>query len=79
MIPPSLVLPSSQQELDRFRELVLEDSSLQELLREPEDAVKFCALVLRLGQERGFEFTESDVAGAMQAGRQVWVEQRQIQ
>jgi Nif11 domain len=61
-------------DLERFRELVLRDLALQEQLREPADANSFVALVLQLGRERGFAFTESDVNGAMQAGRRVWIE-----
>jgi predicted ribosomally synthesized peptide with nif11-like leader len=57
----------AQQDLDRFRELVLEDPALQEQLRQREDVAQFRALVLQLGQERGFDFTEDDVAAAMRA------------
>ncbi len=61
-------------DLERFRELVLRDFALQEQLREPADAHSFVALVLQLGRERGFDFTEDDVNAAMQAGRRVWME-----
>jgi len=64
----------AQEDLDRFRELVLEDSELQEQLREPNDVDKFRALVLQLGQERGFDFSEGDVTAAMQASKRAWME-----
>jgi hypothetical protein len=63
-----------QHELEGFRELVHGDLALQDQLREPADAHSFVALVLRLGRERGFDFTEDDVNAAMQAGRRVWME-----
>jgi predicted ribosomally synthesized peptide with nif11-like leader len=64
----------SQQDLDRFRNLVLRDHALQEQLREPGDGDDFLALVLQLGQARGFDFTEGDVTAAMQASRRAWIE-----
>jgi hypothetical protein len=64
----------AQQDLDRFRELVLENSDLQAQLLQSDDATKFRALVMQLGQQRGFDFTESDVTAAMQAIRRAWME-----
>jgi len=64
----------SQQNLERFRNLVLTDPGLQEQLREPGDGDDFLALVLQLGQARGFDFTEADVTAAMQVGRRTWIE-----
>jgi predicted ribosomally synthesized peptide with nif11-like leader len=63
-----------KDDLERFRELVLRDPVLQEQLRTPEDVNKFLALVLQLGQERGFDFTQDDVTAAMHASRRAWME-----
>jgi predicted ribosomally synthesized peptide with nif11-like leader len=64
----------SQQGLEQFRELVLRDPVLQEQLRSLEDVNKFLALVVELGQARGFDFTQDDVRVAMQASRRAWME-----
>ncbi|MGA8213801.1 MAG: Nif11-like leader peptide family natural product precursor [Candidatus Sulfotelmatobacter sp.] len=63
-----------QQNLERFRELVLQDPALQEQLKAPGDRDSFVALVLQLGQARGFDFTVHDVTAALQANRRVWME-----
>jgi predicted ribosomally synthesized peptide with nif11-like leader len=63
-----------KDDLERFREMVPRDSVLQEQLRTPEDVNKFVALVLQLGRERGFDFTQDDVTAAMQASRRAWME-----
>jgi hypothetical protein len=63
-----------KQDLEQFRELVLRDPVLQEQLRTPEDVNKFLALVLEVGQARGFDFSRDDVTAAMQASRRSWME-----
>jgi hypothetical protein len=61
-------------EFDRFRQLVLDEPSLWEVLDEPSDQAEFVALSVRLGQARGFRFEAHDVREALTAGRKAWIE-----
>lgn len=58
----------------RFRKYVLTDRQLQEKLREMTDMKEFISLVVRSGNESGFEFTDEEVKEAMNAGRRAWIE-----
>jgi hypothetical protein len=64
----------SQENFERFRQLVLRDLSLQERLREITDRAVFIRRVVRLGAECGCEFTPEDVAEAMRRSRRAWTE-----
>lgn len=64
----------SQENLERFRQLVWQDRALQEELWAATDQDEFIALVQRLGAERGCEFTTEEVFGALQAGHRAWLE-----
>ena len=64
----------SQETLTQFRQLVFSDTLLQEQLREITDRQEFIEQVVRLGNERGYEFTADDVENALQAERRVWLE-----
>ena len=64
----------SLESFEQFRTLVLQDQSLQERLRATADRNTFLALVVRMGEERGFQFTAQDVDAAMQASRRAWIE-----
>lgn len=64
----------SQETLAQFRQLVFTDKQLQEQLREMTDREEFIAFVVRLGSERGYDFTPDDVEEAMRSGRRVWLE-----
>ena len=64
----------SQEEFERFRQLVLVDDSLQQQLRETPDRAAFFNLVLRLGRERGCQFTAEDVEDALLEGRRSWIQ-----
>lgn len=66
------LLPS--ENLSRFGELVLADRALHDRLRATEDVFAFAALAVRLGAERGLEFTEATVLEAVQAKRREWLE-----
>jgi hypothetical protein len=59
---------------DQFREMVLQDLSLQEALAGTTDREVFISLVERLGRERSFEFNASDVEDALRAARRSWIE-----
>ena len=64
----------AQEQLDRFRDLVLQDSGLQAELRDILDPTAFVARVVELGRERGYEFSAAEVEAAMQAERRAWIE-----
>ena len=64
----------SVESFEQFSELVCTDAALQERLRAAADEDSFLALVVRLGAERGYDFTAADVRAAMQAARRVWIE-----
>ncbi|HYM01967.1 MAG TPA: aspartyl/asparaginyl beta-hydroxylase domain-containing protein [Stellaceae bacterium] len=65
---------SSQRQLENFQAAVLADAALQAMLRQERDPQRFVALVIEIGEARGYRFTASDVAAAMQANRRAWIE-----
>jgi len=64
----------SQESFEQFRNVVLEDLSLQERLRVFTERDEFIASVVESGAERGFQFTAEDVSEAMNANRRGWIE-----
>lgn len=62
----------SLESLEQFKHLVFGDDALAGLLRAEEDRERFVALVVRLGDERGFAFTAGEVEGAMGEARREW-------
>lgn len=64
----------SRSNLDRLRALVLQESSLQEPLKDVTDEGEFIARVLALGKELQCEFAEGDVRAAMQHELEAWKE-----
>jgi hypothetical protein len=60
--------------LERFRQLVLEDASLLEKLRQVRNKRAFVALAQHLGRERGFIFAAADVEDALREARRTWIE-----
>lgn len=64
----------SQKQFEQFRKCVLEDLSLQKKLRAFTSRDRFVDRVVKLGAERGFQFTEEDVREAMRACRRDWME-----
>lgn len=66
-LPPTAAAPSSCAQLDRFCALVLEDPSLHDALRAPDDVEAFTSLVIAMGRDRGLRFTANDVRAAMHA------------
>lgn len=64
----------AKENLEKFRQLVLEDLSLQEKLRDIKDREAFVALTVRLGEERGCVFYGEDVEDALDASRRAWLE-----
>ena len=57
---------------EQFRLLVLEDSALQERLRDTPNMQSFLDLTLRLGRERGYSFSDEDVEDAIKENRRAW-------
>lgn len=70
----SLDLAPAESDLDRFRRLVLQDSSLQEQLRDIDDHDAFIALVVKLAAEGGYGITAAEIDDAMRRTRQRWRE-----
>jgi hypothetical protein len=63
-----------QQNLERFGELVLADRALHDQLRATSDETAFVALAIRLGSERGCDFTAPVVQAAIAGKRRAWLE-----
>jgi hypothetical protein len=64
----------SQKDFEQFRQLVLEDISLQKRLRNITRRHTFAARAVKLGAERGFQFTAQDVYEALGEWRRLWIE-----
>lgn len=66
----------SEENFERFREIVLRDLSLQERLREITDRQVFIRRVVELSAECGFEIAPEDVEEAMRRRRREWIERQ---
>ena len=64
----------SLENLEAFREEVWRDPALQAPLRDTTDSSEFATLLVRLGRERGYEFSEGDVTEALRGARRTWQE-----
>lgn len=64
---------ATRESFKHFRALVLGDLKLQEALGETTDMKLFVELVVRLGAERGYGFTERDVMEEARAGHRAWL------
>jgi len=60
---------NSGGDLERFRQIVLEDDRLLEQLRQTSGVESFAALGVELGQQRGCAFTMDHVRAAVQEAR----------
>lgn len=60
--------------LEQFRQLVLEDSALQEKLRETPDLKAFLDLTLQLGNDLGYSFTVEDIEFVIKQSRLAWLQ-----
>jgi hypothetical protein len=63
-----------QQNLERFGELVLAERALYDQLRATTDEIIFAELAVRLGAERGCDFTATVVQAAIAGKRRAWLE-----
>ena len=59
---------------EEFREIVLNDESLQRQLRGLMDMDEFISRVVELGRVHGFSFTAYDVGDAVRASQRSWLE-----
>jgi hypothetical protein len=57
-----------------FHRLVVADPALFAQLAAETENDAFFAAAVRLGRERGFDFTADDVKAALQAARRAWIE-----
>jgi predicted ribosomally synthesized peptide with nif11-like leader len=64
----------SQADLEQFCQLVLDDSMLQEQLRNTADYQSFLAIALQLSQDKGYCITTEDLESALREKRQMWLE-----
>jgi len=64
----------SQENLDRFIQLVFREATLQEQLWEAPDIDAFVDLAQHLGDEQGYRFTPQDVKAALYVSRREWRE-----
>lgn len=64
----------SQNDLERFRQLVDGDPALQEALLSVSDHEAFLDLVIKLGHKRECMLSAEDVQSALIAGRRSWLE-----
>ena len=65
---------SSPEELQRFRQTVLNNLKLQQRLRETDDRESFIRLMVGLGRQLGFRFNAADAENALRAEQQAWIE-----
>jgi hypothetical protein len=64
----------ARQDLERFRQIVQQQPTLQEqLLQAPADQA-FNELALRLGAEHGCPFTAEELREALREARRTWLE-----
>lgn len=64
----------SMESFEQFRQIILQDTALQERLRAITDRRSFVDLLVRVGEELGCHFTPEDVEAAMRASRKRWIE-----
>jgi hypothetical protein len=63
-----------QLNLERFGEIALSDPELHAQLRATPDEDAFVALAVRLGTERGCDFSSSVVRATIREKRRAWLE-----
>lgn len=61
-------------DLERFRQTVLGDLSLQRRLRQTADRESFIRLIVTVGHEHGYRFTAEHVQDALRAAQRDWIE-----
>ena len=64
----------SQEQFEQFRNVVLEDLTLQRELQSFTGRDEFIARAVEAGAALGFEFTADEVTEAINAARRAWIE-----
>jgi predicted ribosomally synthesized peptide with nif11-like leader len=64
----------STESFEKFRQHVLLNPRLQEVLRSEREHMVFAPHVVKIGKEAGFEFSEADVVEALSTNRRLWLE-----
>ena len=64
----------SQEALEQFRIVVVDNAGLQARLRGFDNLQDFKEAVLQAGSERGFDFTELELDQAIREARRSWLE-----
>ena len=64
----------SFENFEKFRQIVLQDLSLQKELQETNEREAFISRVIEIGAERGFHFDGEDVLRALRESSRVWIE-----
>jgi hypothetical protein len=67
-------MDSSRSRFEEFRNVVLDDESVQGELRGLDNEREFISRVVELGRARGFDFNESDVEDELSRARRTWLE-----
>ncbi len=62
------------ENFEKLRHLVLQDSALQRELQAISESEEFIRRVVEIGREKDLNFGEEDVLAAMNEGRRVWIE-----
>lgn len=62
------------QDLERFRQIVLQQPALEEQLLQAPAGQAFTELALRLGAEHGCPFTAEELREALREARRTWLE-----
>lgn len=63
-----------KEDFEQFHQMVLQDISLQESLREIEYRKDFITAVVEKGREKGFDFGVEDVENKMRENQRAWIE-----
>ena len=64
----------SNRDFERFRELVLADTAMQDRLRVPIERGDFIEIAAETAAENGIDLTNDDIEEALRAGRRDWIE-----
>ena len=69
---PTLQACGAMQAFERLRQCIARDAGLAQRLRTLTDTGEFIEATLRVGQERGLEFSAAEVRAAMRQGKSDW-------
>ncbi len=64
----------SQNDFERFRELVIAEPALRKALLDISDSDEFISLAIRLGQNHGCKLSVCELQAALDTGRRSWLE-----